>query len=224
MRRTYLIVLVSLAGALTLGACGGDDVEEDEAQPARTTTGHFVGKTGGNRAAVAVVARGKGTTRKVSVYVSDGKRIAEWFTSKTAANPVTLTSEDKDAEVKLELANGVAYGNVKLPGQSLSFRAPPRTGGEGLYLATITKRGFSSRSATGVRVSGQHSGRTSESTADFPDGRSVPFTVRWSGHVRSGGKTLDRPPLGDYRWIVTEGQFFGAKRQPAPSTFIDATH
>lgn len=223
MRRT-LIVLVALVAALTLGACGDDDVEEDEKQATRPVSGHFIGKTADDRAAVAVLAEGEGTTRKVSVYVSDGKRTAEWFTSKTTANAVTLASEDKDADARLELTNGFASGTVELSGQSLAFRAPPRTKGEGLYFATITERGFSARSPSGIRLSARHSDATSKSTAEFPDGTSTPFTVQWSGHVRSGGKTLGRPLPGDYRWIVTEGRFFGAKKQPVPSDFIDPPH
>lgn len=223
MQRT-LIVFAALVAALILGACGDDDEEKVKKQATRPVSGHFIGKTADDRAAVAVLAEGEGTTRKVSVYVSDGKRTAEWFTSKTAANAVTLASEDKDADVRLELTKGFASGTVELSGQSLAFRAPPRTAGEGLYVATITERGFSARSPTGVRVTGRHTDATSKSTARFPDGTSKPFTVQWSGHVRSGGKTLDRPVPGQYRWIITEGQFFGAKKQPATSDFIDPPH
>ena len=223
MRRT-LTVLLALLAALILGACGDDDDEKAGEQATGPVSGHFIGKTVNDRAAVAVLAEGEGTNRKVSVYVSDGKRTAEWFTSKTAANTVTLASEDKDADVRLELANEVASGTVELSRQSLAFRAPPRTAGEGLYFATITERGFSARSPNGIRLSARHSDATSKSTAEEPDGTSTPFTVQWSGHVRSGGKTLDRPLPGQYRWILTEGRFFGAKKQPAPSDFIDPPH
>ena len=142
----------------------------------------------------------------------------------TTANAVTLASEDKDADVRLELTNGLASGTVELSGQSLGFRAPPRTAGEGLYFATITKRGFSARSPAGIRLSGRHTGAASKSTVKFPDGASQPFTVQWSGHVRSGGKVLDRPVPGEYRWITTEGRFFGARKQAATSDFIDPPH
>ena len=93
-----------------------------------------------------------------------------------------------------------------------------------MYFSTITERGFGARSPSGIRLSARHSDATSKSTARFPNGTSTPFTVQWSGRVRSGGKTLDRPLPGDYRWIVTEGRFFGAKKQPAPSDFIDPPH
>ena len=222
--RSTLMVLAALVAALILGACGDDDDEKAEKQATRPVSGHFVGKTVDERTAVAVLAEGEGTARKVSVYLSDGKRTAEWFSSKTTANAVTLASEDRDADVRLELAQVVASGTVELSGQSLEFRAPPRTAGEGLYFATITERGFSARSPTGVRLSARHTDGTSKSMARFPNGTSRPFTVQWSGHVRSGGKTLDRPVPGQYRWIVTEGQFFGAKKQPAPSDFIDPPH
>ena len=221
--RPALIVL-ALVVAVTLGACGDDDDEKAGTQATRPVSGEFIGKTAGHRAAVAVLAEGEGTTRTVSVYVSDGKSMAEWFSSKTTANAVRLASEDKDADVRLELTNGFASGTVELSGQSLVFRAPPRTKGEGLYFATITERGFSARSPSGIRFRGRHSGTTSKSVAEFPDGTSVPATVEWSGHVRSGGKSLDRPLPGQYRWITTEGQFFGAKTQPAPSDFIDPPH
>ena len=223
MRRT-LIVLAALVAALILGACGDDDDEKAEKQATRPVSGHFIGKTADDRAAVAVLAEREGTTRKVSVYVSDGKRTAEWFTSKTTANAVTLASEDKDAEVTLELTKGHVSGTVELSGQSLEFAAAPRTAGEGLYFPTITERGFSARSPTGVRVTGRQTDTTSKSTARFPDGTSQPFTVQWAGHVRSGGKTLDRPVPGQYRWIVTEGRFYGAKKQPTTSDFIDPPH
>ena len=223
MRRT-LIVLAGLVAALILGACGDDDDEKVGKQATRPVSGHFVGKTADDRTAVAVLAEREGTTRKVSVYVCDGKRTAEWFTSKTTANAVTLASEDKDAKVTLELTKGLAMGTVRLSGQSLTFRAPPRSAGEGIYLATITERGFSARSATGIRLTARHAGATSKSTAKFPDGTSQPFTVHWSGHMRSGGKTLDEPVPGQYRWIVTEGRFFGARKQPATNDFIDPPH
>ena len=222
--RPTLIVLAAVVAASILGGCGDDDGERADEQATRPLAGHFIGKTVDGRAAVAVLAEGEGTSRKVSVFVCDGKRIAEWFTSRTTTNAVTLRSDDKDAEVRLKLTKGLAHGGVKLSAQSLVFRAPPRTAGEGLYLATITDRGFDARSPSGVRVTGRGTGATSKSTARFPDGRSQPFTVQWSGHVRSGGKTLDRPVPGQYRWIVTEGQFFGAKKQPDTSDFIDPPH
>ena len=223
MRRT-LILPAALAAALMLGACGGDDDEQAREQATRPVSGHFIGKAADNRTAVAVLAEREGSARKVSVYVSDGKRTAELFTSRTTANAVTLASDDKDAEVRLELTRALASGKVELSGRSLAFRAPPRTAGEGLYLATVTERGYSARSPSGIRLTARHAGATSKSVARFPDGSSQPFTVQWSGHVRSGGKTLDRPVPGRYRWIVTEGQFFGAKKQPATSVFIDPPH
>ena len=223
MRRT-LIVLVALGSAMALGACGDDDDEGDVKQSTGPVSGEFIGKTTGDRAAVAVLAQGEGQTRKVSVYVSDGKRTAEWFTSKTTANALTLASEDKDTDVRLALRKGFASGTVEFSGQSLAFRVPLRTAGEGLYSATITERGYSARSPSGIRLSARHSGPTSKSTAKFPNGKSTPFTVEWAGHVRSGGKTLDRPPPGNYRWITTEGQYFGAKKQPSPTDFIDPPH
>ena len=223
MRRT-LIVLVALVAVLTLAACGDDDDEKDEKQAPRPVSGEFIGKTAGDRAAVAVLAEGEGTTRKVSVYVSDGKRTAEWFTSKTTANAVRLASEDKDAEVRLELTKRFASGTVELSGQSLAFRAPPRTAGEGLYSATITERAYSARSPSGIRLTARLTGSTSKSVARYPNGTSSLNTVQWSGHVHSGGKTLDRPVPGQYRWITTEGRYFGAKKQPAPSDFIDPPH
>ncbi len=223
MRRT-LIVLAVLVAAPIVGACGDDDDEQAEKRPTRPVIGHFIGKTAGDGAAVAVLAEREGATRKVSVYVSDGRRTAEWFTSRTTANAVTLASEDKDAEVKLELHRRLASGRVELSGRTFVFAAPPRTAGEGLYLATITERGYSARSPSGVRLTARHADATSKSTARFPDGTSIPFTVQWSGHVRSGGKTLDRPVPGQYRWIVTEGRFFGANTQPSPSVFIDPPH
>jgi hypothetical protein len=223
MRRT-LIALVALVAVLILGACGDDDDEKAGTQATGPVSGHFIGKTADDRAAVAVLADGEGSNRKVSVYVSDGKRTAEWFTSKTTANTVTLASEDKDADVRLRLSRGFASGTVELSGQSLAFRAPPRTAGEGLYFATITERGFSARSPSGIRLSARHTGATSRSVARYPDGTVSPFTVQWSGHVHSGGKTLDRPVPGQYRWIMTEGLFFGAKKQPDTSDFIDPPH
>jgi hypothetical protein len=222
--RRMLVVLAAVVAVLILGACGDDDDEKAGKQATRPVSGHFIGKTADDRAAVAVLAEGEGTTRRVSVYVSDGVRAAEWFTSKTTANAVTLASEDKDADVRLELSKGVASGTVELSGQSLAFRAPPRTAGEGLYLATITERGYSARSPSDIRLTARHIGATSKSMAEFPDGTSKPFTVQWPGHVRSAGKTLDRPVPGQYRWIATEGRYFGAKKQPAPSDFIDPPH
>ena len=223
MRRT-LIVLAAVVAALILGTCGQDEDEQLERQTTRPVFGHFVGKTAGDRAAVAVLAEREGATRRVLVYVSDGKRTTEWFASKTTANAVTLASEDKDAEVRVALERRLASGTVELSGRSFAFAAPPRTAGEGLYDATITDRGFNARSSSGVRLTGRHANATSKSTARFPDGTSQAFTVQWSRHVRSDGETLDRPVAGQYRWIVTEGRFFGAKKQPATRVFIDPPH
>ncbi len=223
MRRT-LVVPAALAAVLILGACGDDDDEKAEKQATEPVSGHFIGKTADNRTAVAVLADGEGTTRKLSVYVSDGKRTAEWFTSRTTANAVRLASEDKDADVRLWLTNGFASGKVELSGESLTFRAPPRTAGEGLYVATITERGFTARSPSGIRLTARHTDATSKSVARFPDGTSQPFTVQWSRHVRSGGKIRDHPTPGLYRWIVTEGQFFGARLERTPGDFVDPPH
>lgn len=223
MRRTPVLLAAPVA-ALTLGACGDDAGEKAQKQPVGPVAGHFIGKTADRRTAVAVLAGRGQSTRKVSVYVSDGKRTAEWFTSQTTANTLTLASEDRDAEVTLKLTKKAASGKVELAGRSLAFRAPPRTAGEGLYVATITARGFSASSPSGIRLTARHAGMTSKSLAMFPGDIETPFTVRWSGHVRSRGKTLDRPVPGKYRWIVTEGQFFGAENQPAPDVFIDPPH
>ena len=219
------LVLVAVVAPLIFGACSGDDEDKKaETQAARPVSGHFIGKTADGRTAVAVLAQRGRDTRKVSVYVSDGKRTAEWLTSTTRANDLTLASDDKETKVTLQLYNRLASGKVKLSGRALAFRAPPRTAGEGLYLATITNHGFNARSPSGIRLTARHTGTTSKSTARFPDGTSSPFTVRWSGHVRSRGKTLDRPPPGQYRWIVTEGRFFGARTRPNPTEFIDPPH
>ena len=223
MPRT-LRVIIGFVAALMLAACGDDDEESVESRAPAPVSGHFIGKTADGRTAVAVLAEGRGSARKVSAYVSDGRRSAEWFTSTTRANGLTLPSQDKDAKVRLELTTGRASGTISLSGKSLPFSAQSRTAGEGLYLATITERGYSARSPAGIRIAGRHAGSTSKSMATFPNGRSQPFTVDWAGHVHSGGKTLDRPVPGQYRWIVTEGQFFGAKTQAATSDFIDPPH
>lgn len=78
---------------------------------ARTGRVGYVGTVRGTHAFVAVVTSGS----RVTAYVCDSKKIAQWFKGSVKAGKATLTSS-AGYLLRVTIAHGKASGSVRLPG------------------------------------------------------------------------------------------------------------
>ena len=107
------LVALAAAGATTLllaSAAGGR---------AQTVSGSWVGTVRGANAFVAIVVFTKATGGKhdVLAYVSDSKKIAQWFRGETSASRFTLASKGR-YRLAVTVSMGKASGTLTLPGTS----------------------------------------------------------------------------------------------------------
>ena len=167
---------------LTLAGCGGGGGDERNAAQ-KAVDGTFVGKVKGTDAFVAVVAEpaaaGNQAKRELSVYVTDGRRLSEWFPGALSKNSFTATSADDDAEVKGELEGTKVTGTVKLPsGKTVEYEAVPATGAAGLYDLSVTAKGkLSGASAAGIGLKGETPFSNGTGTLKLADGQRKKFEV-----------------------------------------------
>lgn len=167
---------------LTLAGCGGGGQDDERNAAQKAVDGTFVGKLKGTDAFVAVVAEpvaGKQAKRELSVYVSDGKRLSEWFTGSVAENSFTARSADEDAEVKGKLNGTKVTGTVGLPGgKTVGYEAVPATGAAGLYDLSVSPKGkLSGASAAGIGLKGETPFSKGTGTLKLADGRRKKFEV-----------------------------------------------
>jgi hypothetical protein len=194
---------------LALAACGsGGDGDERPAQ--KTVEGTFVGKVAGTNAFVAVVAApvvGKQEKRDVSVYVSDGKRLNEWFPGSVNGNIFKATSDDSDAEIEGKLGGNAVTGKLKLPsGKTVEYQAGPATGAAGLYDLQVSAKGkLSGASAAGIGVKGEAPFDADRGTLRLADGTKPKFAIT------SNDEKLSSLRAGQVRLIVLgDGEVTGA--------------
>lgn len=176
-------IILGLATPLVLAvaACGsGGDGDERPAQKA--VEGTFVGKVAGTKAFVAVVAApvaGKQEKRDVSVYVSDGKRLNEWFPGSVSGNSFKAASDDSDARIEGKLGGNAVTGKLELPsGKTVQYEAGPATGAAGLYDLQVSAKGkLSGASAAGIGVKGEAPFDADSGTLRLADGTKRRFAI-----------------------------------------------
>jgi hypothetical protein len=201
--------IVAAVMLLPVAACGGGGSDDEGDAPAKAVDGTFVGKVAGTKAYVAVVAApvvGKQTKRDVSVYVSDGRRLTEWFSASAAANSFEAGSEDGDAQVKGTLSGRAVTGTLELPGgKATKYHASPATGAAGLYELSVSRDGeLSGASAAGIGLKGETPLEEGTGTLKLADGKRRKFAVT--------GIAGDVPGLraGQARLIVLDDGLTGA--------------
>ena len=90
-----------------IGAPGGAAASRE------ASIGGYVGTVSGTRAFVAVVERGS----RVTAYVCDSGRIAQWFDGTVSAGRSKITSRGGYV-LEVRFGNGSATGSVRFPGQA----------------------------------------------------------------------------------------------------------
>ena len=201
-----------------LAACSGDDspggddsprgTEAEEAEDA--VVGSFVGEVPGTEAFVAVVAAPApgGKDSAVQIYLSDGRRLSEWFSGPVSDSRFVAESDDGDAEIEGELSGDSVTGNVELPGggRTVEYEASPPSGGAGLYELSVSAAGeLSGASAAGLAVTGEIPlGKRGTGVLRLVDGKRLEFAVTRKragdlAHLRAGQVRLIVLPGGELR-------------------------
>jgi hypothetical protein len=212
-----MLLLMPFAG------CSGDDSPDDaEAEKAvkavETVSGSFVGKVSGTKAFVAVVAAPaarKKDPRAVQVYVSDGRRLGEWFSGSISDNSFVAKSYDGSTEAEGKLSGDSVTGTVELPdGKTVPYEATRPAGAAGLYDLTVSSDGeLSGASADGLGVTGEVTvRRRGTGMLRLVDGKRLELDVTG----RAAGDLI-RLRAGQVRLIVlASGQLRGAgKSRPS---------
>lgn len=228
---------VLLAGALALtpvvgcggGGDGGGDGDKaaqgDRKAREKAVDGTFVGKLAGTDALVAVVASppvGKKPERDVTVYLSDGERLSEWFAQSVSSNEFAAASDDRDARAKAKLSGKAVSGTIKLPdGKTARFRAQRATGPAGLYELKVTSEGkLKGASSAGVGLTGAATlSEDGEGTLKLADGKRRKFDVH--GDVAAEGVRLK---AGQVRLIVLRGGELRGVGKQRPAGSSDGSH
>jgi hypothetical protein len=197
--------------------CSGDDgPDDDEAENAvkaeKAIAGSFVGEVSGTKALVAVVAapaEGKEARRAVQIYLSDGKRLGEWFSGSISDNSFVAQSDDGDAEAKGKLSGDSVTGTIELPdGKTVRYEARQPAGAAGLYDLTVSSDGeLSGASAAGLGVTGEITlRRQGTGVLKLADGTRLKFDI-----TRDSAGDLIRLRAGQVRLIVlANGELRGA--------------
>lgn len=232
VRRTRIAtwpVLVALLLVPLTGCHNSDSPEDGEAeQPVEVeeaveaedaVAGSFVGSVSGTRAFVAVVAAPaadeKGP-RDVEVYVSDGRRLSEWFSGSISNNSFVARSDEGDTEARGKLSGDSVTGTVELPGgKSVRFEAGPPSGPAGLYDLTISSDGdLSGSSRAGLGVKGEIPLRErGTGMLRLVDGQRLTFAIS-----RNAPSDLIRLQAGQVRLIVLPGGEVRGAGKSRPST------
>lgn len=217
-----LLVFASCSSGESRDEKAAEGAKKAEAEEA--VAGSFVGEVSGANAFVAVVA-GPGTggkdSRAVQVYVSDGRRLSEWFSGSSSDNRFVAKSGDGSREASGELSGDSATGTVELPGgKKLAYEAGAPSGAAGLYELTVSADGnLSGASAAGLGVTGEiRLRRRGTGMLRLADGERVEFDVTpgpAGGPVRLRG--------GQVRLIVLSGRLLGAG-QGRPTAGGDAAN
>jgi hypothetical protein len=205
MSRSRISSGAAVALALAIGACGGGGDGDSEQPAQKAVEGTFVGKVKGEDAFVAVVAAptaGKGGKRDVSVYVTDGRRLSEWFPGSVEGNSFKAASADQDAEVNGKLTAKGVTGTLELPGgKKGGYEATPATGAAGLYDLSVSAKGrLSGASAAGIGLKGRTPFTDGTGTLELADGKRRKFEVRPDGRGAA-----DRLRAGQVLLIVLGG-------------------
>jgi hypothetical protein len=218
----WFVVLVLLL--TPLAGCGDDDGSEGiraetaaKGKNEKPIDGSFVGEVSRTKAFIAVVAlpaERKEATRGVQVFLTDGRRLSEWFSGTIRDNSFVAKSADGDAEAKGDLSKDSATGSVELAdGKKVRYKANRPGGATGFYDLTISAKGkLRGASAAGLGVKGEITLGSGTGMLRLADGGRVKFDL-------SESAAADGVPLrgGRVRLIVlADGQVRGVgKSRPA---------
>jgi hypothetical protein len=188
-RRTRIWACLGVAAILVLsvlgcsgGGEGGDGDTGSGAQAEKPVDGSFVGKVSGTKAFIAVVAAPAAENedkRRVRVFISDGRRLSEWFSGTIEANSFAAESAD-GAEAMGDLSEDSVTGSVELAdGKKVPYKASQLGGASGFYSLSISANGrLSGASAAGLGVRGEiQLGRRGTGMLRLADGGRVKFDV-----------------------------------------------
>jgi hypothetical protein len=202
-----LVVLLLMPFAGCTGDDGPDDEEAEKAVTAdKAVVGSFVGKVSGTKAFVAVVAApaaGEQDSRAVQVYVSDGRRLSEWFSGSISDNSFVAKSDDGSTQVKGKLSGESVTGTIELPsGRTMRYEASPPSGAAGLYELKVSSTGeLTGASAAGLGVTGEITlGKRGTGMLRLVDGKRLEFGV-----TPKRADDLARLRAGQVRLIVLPG-------------------
>jgi hypothetical protein len=212
-KRAQLWIWLVLVVLLVMPACGDDSPDRKESQKAKadnTVVGSFVGEVSRTEAFVAVVAvpaLGEKDSGAVQIYVSDGRRLSEWFSGPISDSSFVAKSDDGDAETEGKLRGDSVRGTVVLPGgETVRYKASPPSGAAGLYELTVSSAGeLSGASAAGLGVTGEiPRGKRGTGVLRLVDGESLEFAVTRKSaddlaHLRAGQVRLIVLPGGELR-------------------------
>jgi hypothetical protein len=172
----------------------------------KAVVGSFVGKVSGTKAFVAVVAApaaGEQDSRAVQLYVSDGRRLSEWFSGSISDNSFVAKSDDGSREATGKLSGDSVTGNVELrSGKTARFEASQPSGAAGLYELTISAAGeLSGASAAGLGITGEIAlEKRGTGMLKLVNGERLEFDI-----TRNAEGDLIRPRAGQVRLIVLPG-------------------
>jgi hypothetical protein len=213
-----VLLITPLVGCSGDGGSNGDRAEtSDTGKDDEPIDGSFVGQVSGTKAFIAIVAapaQGNEDTRRVQVFISDGRRLSESFSGTIRDNSFVAESADGDAEARGDLGEDSVTGTVELPdGKKVSYK-PSRPGGaSGFYDLAISAKGkLSGVSAAGLGVAGRIELVTRTGVLRLADGRRVRLDV-------------DEDPAADLRLragqvrliILPGGEVAGAGKSPLAS-------
>jgi hypothetical protein len=212
VKRVQVWIWFMLVVLLLMPACSGaDSPDGNRAEKAdNNVVGSFVGEVSGTKAFVAVVAapvEGEKGSGAVQIYVSDGRRLSEWFSGPISDHSFVAKSDDGDAETEGKLSGDSVTGTVVLPGGKTGrYEASPPSGAAGLYELTVSSAGeLSGASAAGLGVTGEIPLRKrGTGTLRLVDGESLEFAVTRKSaddlaHLRAGQVRLIVLPGGELR-------------------------
>jgi hypothetical protein len=217
-RTSMLLAAACLLPPLAACGGGGSDNRGDGKPRERAVDGTFVGKLSGTSTFVAVVASpavGKKDQRDVTVYLSDGKRLSEWFAGSVEQNRFSAASDDRDAEAKGKLSGKAVTGTVKLAdGKTVRYNATRATGPAGLYDLKVSSKGeLSGASSAGVGLKGEATlKQRGTGEIKLADGKRRKFDV-----IANAAGDGIRLKAGQLRLIILRGGELRGAGRPRPT-------
>jgi transposase-like protein len=227
--RVSLVVAAAVAAAVAFlslplgGSSGEESAGDEEAAKAvkadDAVRGTFVGELSGTNGFVAVVAapaEGEKGSGAVQVYVSDGKRLSEWFSGPISESAFVAKSDVGDAKARGKLNGDSVTGEVELPGgKTASYRASSPSGPAGLYELKVSSAGeLRGASANGLGATGEIPPRKRQTgVLRLVDGTRLEFVV-----IRRKAGDLLRLRAGQIRLIVLPGGKIRGAGKGRPAT------
>ena len=184
------IVLLTIAFAAV--GCGGSNA-------ITTINGVFLGTTSDNAEDIAIVADAplNGSTRAMTVYVSDGNSVSELFTGDVNGNIFDLSNAE--ARVSGTIDSFGASGNLTLPASSPTYTATTQGEPAGLYTVTVD---MLNGTVVGTSTRGSHLSATIGTTLIGNDFEVTGTVTPTGGAAQNITALLSQDSDGEQDWIV----------------------